>query len=185
MPGKSKKRQAIEQAAKEIVEQAFSIKEGRYLKAFDRQAHGYALLGHTDTEIAELLGVSESTFDTWKVENPSLRAALRKARVDAYVGVARALHRSARGYTLKDKRVKTNGKGEVLEVIEQKRHFPPNNASAGMLLTNRLPDQWKERKSVEHSGAISLAALVEALHVAADPASQAKEIEAKRVDPED
>lgn len=177
MGGKSRVRQLAEQDIREAVSIAVSGVQGRYIKAFDRRANGYALLGHTNEEIAELLGVDASTFDRWIVENPSLALALRKARNDAYVGLVRSMHRAGNGYTLRDRRTKTNAKGEVIEIIDQKRHIPPNVNAAALILTNRQGDRWKDRKSVEHTGTVSLAALVEGLH-AGQPGDDAKVIEA-------
>jgi hypothetical protein len=158
MPGKSLKRQAIEEAAKLIVEETMALKEQRYLKAFDRQAYGYALLGHTDQEIAELIGVSESTFDTWKVEQSSLRAALRKARVDDHVRLVKSLHRAGRGYRTREDKLLVVG-GEVQRHSITKA-YPPNVKATEVILNNRLPRLWKDSKTVDKGDHVDLLAAI-------------------------
>lgn len=159
MPGKSKVRQLAEQDIREAVSIAVSGVQGRYIKAFDRRAHGYALLGHTNDEIAELLGIGSSTFDTWIVENPSLKAALAKARYDDNVAVVKALHRAARGY--KHRETKLNVVDGALIKTEITKAYPPNVNASMVILANRAGGQWKDKRTVEHSGQVNLAHLVE------------------------
>lgn len=158
MGGKSKVRQLAERDIREAVSIAVNGVQGRYIKAFDRRANGYALLGHTNDEIAELLGIGSSTFDTWLVEQPSLRAAIAKARVDAPVAVVRALHSAARGY--KHRETKLNVVNGKLEKTEVTRRYAPNVTAAQFILGNRVGQHWKDTKTVEHSGRIDLASLV-------------------------
>jgi hypothetical protein len=162
MGGKSRVRQIAEQEIREAVSIAVSGVQGRYIKAFDRRAHGYALLGHSNEEIAELLGISPTTFDTWLVEQPSLRDALRRARVDAPVAVARALHLAARGFKHRETKLNVvNGKVEKTDIT---RRYAPSVQAAQLILTNRVGKHWKDTKSVEHSGRVDLAALISDLH---------------------
>lgn len=159
MPGKSLKRQILEQTIKQAVDEATGAAESRYLKAFDRRAHGYALLGHTDEEIAELIGVSRSTFDTWLVEQPSLRTALRKARVDDHVRLVKSLHRAGNGFRAKE--TKLNVVGGRLRKTVVTRVYPPNVAASQLVLVNRQGARWKDTKTVEHTGKVDLLAAIE------------------------
>lgn len=163
MPGKSRLRQQAEREIREAVSVAVGIATGRYLKAYDRRAHGYALIGHTNEEIAELLHIDRDTFASWLQKHPSLARAIQSAREDAEVAVVRAMHRAAKGYKAKERRVRMSAEGQVTEIVEQIRFSAPSVAAAQFLLTNRAGDRWKDRKAVEHAGSVSLVALLDGL----------------------
>lgn len=162
MGGKSKARQIVESDIREATQIALGIAQGKYFKAFDRRANGYALLGHTDEEIAELLSVDRNTFARWKVEHPSLAQALNAARVDAPVAVVRALHQAARGFKHRETKLNVVD-GEVIKT-DITRRYAPSVQAAQLILTNRVGKHWKDTKSVEHSGRVDLAALISDLH---------------------
>lgn len=138
--------------------QRLGIDPSKYSKAFDRRCHDYALLGASDEEIAELLGVHRETFVTWTVEQPSLARALARARVDAPARVVKSLHRAANGFSHKETRL--NVVGGKLKTTEVTKRYAPNVAAAQFILANRASKHWKDTKVVEHSGRIDLAALV-------------------------
>lgn len=171
MAGKSKARQIVEEELREAAQIALGAVSGRYLKAFDRRAYGYALLGHTNAEIAELIGIGASTFDAWVVANPSLKAALSKARYDDNIAVVKALHRAARGY--KHRETKLNVVDGELIKTDVTKSYPPNVNASMVILANRAGNQWKDKRTVEHSGSVNLSHLVESslgeLSKAAEP----------------
>ena len=177
MPGKSKARQLVEQEIREAAQIALGTLQSRYFKAFDRRAHGYALLGCSNEEIAELLGIDRDTFAKWTVEYPSLAKAIHSARFDANVKVVDALHRAARGF--KHRETKLNVVGGRLEKTTITKAYPPNVHAATLILANRMGKHWKDAKTVEHSGAISLAALVDQSY-----GDKAKPVEAQVIDAE-
>ena len=178
MGGKSLARQAAEQEAREAVQVALGTIQSRYVRAFDRRAHGYALLGHTNEEIAELIGVDPSTFDRWLVEHATLAKAVHKARYDDNLRVVKALHSAARGY--KHRETKLNVVDGKLEKTEITKHYPPSVQAATLILANRAGSQWKDTKTVNHTGRVDLAALVRG-----SMGDDAKVIEAQPVTPED
>ncbi len=178
MGGKSKTRQIAEQEIREAVSVALGSISGRYLRAFDRRAHGYALLGHTNAEIAELIGVGASTFDTWLVEHPSLLKAVNKARFDDNVSIVRAMHRAARGYSHRE--TKLNVVDGKLEKTDVTKRYAPSVQAASLVLMNRAADKWRDAKTVQHTGRIDLAALV-----TGSMGDDAKVIEGKASTPDD
>jgi hypothetical protein len=182
MPGKSKARQIVEQELREAAQIALGTVQSRYMKAFDRRAHGYALLGHTNAEIAELLGIDADTFNAWAVEHPSLNKALHSARYDAHVALVKAMHRNAKGFRHRETKLHVVG-GEVKKT-EITKAYAPNQQAAQFLLTNRLGAQWQDRKAVEHSGNVSLSALLADLHKEPPKAIDAQLIE-QDPEPED
>src|SRR6185437_1418583 len=58
----------------------------------------FALLGATNDKIAELIGVSHSTFEEWLVLYPELAFALNRGREHADAEVVDALFKRARGW---------------------------------------------------------------------------------------
>lgn len=67
--------------------------------------------------------------------------------------VIEALHKMAIGYSVTEKRPRgrIDGKDVFDEVLKT---FPPDSKAAIFWLTNRMPEQWKQVKSIEHSGSI-------------------------------
>ncbi len=151
--------------------------QSRYVRAFDRRAYGYALIGHTNEEIAELIGVDRNTFARWVVEHATLAKALHKARMDDTLSVVKALHRAARGY--KHRETKLNVVAGELIKTDISKTYPPNVQAATLILANRASKHWKDAKTVEHSGTINLAALVEGMY--AQPAADPKVIEGEAI----
>jgi len=178
MGGKSKARQIVEEELRDAARVALGTVQSRYFKAFDRRANGYALLGHTNEEIAELLGVERNVFAKWMVEHPSLALAVQKARVDAPVAVVRALHSAARGFKHRETKLNVVD-GRVIKT-DITRRYAPNVTAAQFILGNRVSQHWKDTKTVEHSGRIDLASLV-----AGSMGDDAKVIEGKATTPED
>lgn len=180
MPGKSRARLAREAQLDEAARISGKATKGQYHAGFDKRAADYALLGATDEEIARLLEVSPASVSRWMIEQPTFRRAIQKSRVDANVRVVKAMHRAARGYTLAERKVKRDKRGQVIETIEQKRHVAPSVPAATLILTNRAAAHWADAKRVEHSGSVDLLALVQGALPA--PGDGAKVIEAEPVE---
>lgn len=154
MPGKSRSRQAAEAAL------ALSSQEGdrRFIPAFTRLAADYAFLGCTNEDIAQRLDVSPARFQRWTVEQPTLQRALLKARELGLARVARGLHASATGYKHKEtKLLVVNGKVERHDVV---KHYPPSVNAAALLLVNRDPARWRDRKLADATVTLDLGELV-------------------------
>jgi hypothetical protein len=103
-----------------------------------------ALLGWTDKQQAEHLGVSDRTFANWKNEFPELVEVLRNKDIpDA--NVVNALYESAIGAEWEEEqaiKVKVSQHVERVEIVKVKRKAPPN-ALAGMYwLNNRRKLEW-------------------------------------------
>lgn len=178
MPGKSRVQQAIEAEEVPPLCQRLGIDPTKYSKALDRRCHDYALLGASDEEIADMMGIHRETFVQWAIEKPSLAKALARARFDAPVRIVKSLHRAANGY--KHRETKLNVVGGKVEKTVVSKAYPPNVQAATLILANRMGKHWKDSKTVEHSGSISLAALVDQSY-----GDKAKRVEATVVEPEE
>lgn len=91
-----------------------------------KQVEALAGLGLKDTEIANVLGVSEKTLNTYK-KNPYFLQSLKTGKDKADANVARALYNNA-----------ING-----------------NVTAQIFwLKNRRKEDWREKYDIDHSGSI-------------------------------
>lgn len=158
MPGKSRARRAIEAEAT-LAAVAHSPDAS---PAVCKRIKEFALLSATNEEIAAFIGVSLSTFETWLVEKPQVKAALRKGKEMADVRVAGAMHRRAVGFSAKAQKVVTiKGEAHIVDIVE---HYPPDVSAGKFWLTNRRAGNWKDRSTPDAGQALDLAALVQALH---------------------
>lgn len=145
-----------------------------YKKEFDDLAHGYALLGLTDSQMAKYFGVSDKTFDNWKKKYPSFLRSINSGKEPADAEVARSLIDRAKGYEwdeevpIKVKEVTyNNGKRvrEVETVVMKTVHrvVPPDTRAIQYWMNNRRrkrlepaegeePDNsWAERHEIDHT----------------------------------
>ncbi|PWE57144.1 terminase [Metarhizobium album] len=112
-------------------------------------ARKLALLGLTDAEMAEFFGVTERTFNNWKDEFPAFFQSLNEGKTIADANVADSLYRRAVGEVVfVEKRVK--GKDGEYEIIRLSQQIPADPGAAKLWLTNRRPQQWREKQEIDH-----------------------------------
>lgn len=138
-------------------------KNGRptsYKAEYAELCEGLALLGHTDKEMSSVIGVSESTFNLWKLKQPGFSESLKNGREIADTKVSRSLYQRACGYSHKAVKIFCNAEGMVSEVPYIER-FPPDPTSCIFWLKNRQRGKWRDKQEVEHAGAVTVAGLDE------------------------
>lgn len=112
--------------------------------------------GATDREIAEKMGIAESTLYDWKNKYKEISEALKKNKELADIEIENALYKKALGFketVKKPIRVKhieyVDGKRdrEHEEVVqaEEEVYIPPDVAAQGFWLKNRQPSKWRDR----------------------------------------
>lgn len=129
-----------------------------YPVGMGRKVTDYCLLGCTNEELAELIGVSLSTVESWLVADPHFRRAVLKGRKEADSRVARSLYHRAIGMSVPETKA-FNIAGKV-QTVEIKRHYPPSENAMALWLANRQPGKWKS-KEANGSASVDLAKLVE------------------------
>jgi hypothetical protein len=117
----------------------------------DDHAKRLALLGRTNSEMAQFFGISTQTMDLWISKYPSFVGAIKWAREEADHRVAMSLFDRAVGQaTAKGFRQQVTKDGDVVTLEFEERHAPDTRA-AEFWLMNRRPNEWKPR-SPERDG---------------------------------
>jgi len=107
----------------------------KYREEFNDLAFKCALLGATDRELADIIGICEATLNTWKIEYPIFLESIKRGKERADMEVVQSLY---------------------------KRAVDGDTTSQIYWLNNRRRQNWSNRKEVEITGnAEDLKALIE------------------------
>lgn len=106
--------------------------------------------GLTDEQIAKNLGVAVSTFNEYKNKYPEFSESLKKGKEIIDYQVENALLKRALGYEYEEITYE-NGE-ETKRVVKQ---VAPDTTAQIFWLKNRKPQQWRDKKDIEHSGEIN------------------------------
>jgi hypothetical protein len=121
---------------------------------------------YTIAEICEKVNISERTYYDWKDKNAEFAELIKKARNkfdELIVSEAKkSLIKMIRGYTVQEKKTVTvdtgkkdeNGK-PIVKVKEHSvtdKHYQPVPAAVIFALTNRDPENWKNKQTNEVTG---------------------------------
>lgn len=132
---------------------AVASKKGRPTKFQDAMALrlcDLAKRGATNTELAQAAGCGLSTFYAWKAQHPDFREALKACKSVADELVEVALRMRALGYTHRAVKIFcTEGR---ITTHEYDEHYPPDVGAITLYLKNRMPERWRDVKSLDHAG---------------------------------
>jgi len=110
-----------------------------------------AAKGRTDKEIAKLTGITETTLNLWKKQDIGFSVSIKEAKELADDLVEASLFQRALGYTHPAVKI-MQSEGVVIKE-EYVEHYPPDTQAARFWLMNRRPKEWRERQTIEHTGA--------------------------------
>lgn len=132
---------------------------------------GWAREGLTDEQIAEKLGIATSTLYDYKNKYSEFSEALKRGKEVIDFEVENALLKRALGYeyteVTQERTVRKDEKGNVITDIHGlpcyemvvtktvKKEVIPDTTAQIFWLKNRKPNEWRDKRDVEHSGAIS------------------------------
>ena len=130
--------------------------------------------GWTNAELAEYIGISESTLYDWTKKHPEFSEALSEGKDYCVAQVENALYQKALGIEKEVTEVSTYTEDIIKngEKIGEKRtekkdtkviYVPPDTRAAQFFLTNRCGDDWKQKQSTEITGNIHIDANVKAV----------------------
>lgn len=125
-----------------------------YRKEILQEVYNYCVLGATDTQVADALGISIQTVELWKRTRPDFRKAMELGKVQADALVVQSLFHKAIGYKHKDVQF-FNHQGKIISQ-EYMKHYPPDTTAAIFWLKNRQRELWVDISDVrvKHSGQI-------------------------------
>lgn len=122
----------------------------KYKEEYNELVYKLSLLGATDREMADIIGVGEKTLNNWKEAHPEFLQSLKEGKQSADANVASRLYQRAMGYEHpEDKIFNDNGLPLIVPTI---KHYPPDPTAAIFWLKNRQPQKWRDRKEHELSG---------------------------------
>ncbi len=103
-------------------------------------AYKLALLGCTDKEMADIMEVTEATFNNWKKSKEGLFESLKKGKFEADGNIAQSLYKRAQGYDVIETREQITKEGTIY--TKTSKHIPADPASIAIWLRNRHPEKW-------------------------------------------
>jgi len=118
---------------------------------YAEQAAKLAKLGATDVQLADFFGVCIATIYNWKNDHPAFLDALKLSKEEADAIVEKSLYQRALGYEHDEVDIRVVG-GEIVQTVVRKR-YPPDTTAGIFWLKNRKPEQWREMKAIELTGA--------------------------------
>lgn len=124
------------------------------------QAKRLCQYGATIPEVADFFEVKKATFERWMQKHPELEEAVRLGSAPANERAKLSLYAQAVGYDYVEQeamRVRIgSGKDmrETIEVVEVRKHMPANYSAAALFLTNKVPEEFRHRKTTDHTGEV-------------------------------
>ena len=115
-------------------------------KKTDEQVYKLCLLGCTDVEIADIIGVSEDTIHEWKKVHPSFSESIKSGKEVADADVAEKLLMKAKGYDVVEERLVFEDGRHIIKKV--KKHIPADTRAQEIWLRNRRRKSWKDQKDV-------------------------------------
>jgi hypothetical protein len=109
----------------------------KYKEAFNDQVFEMALLGLSDSQMANIIGITEQTFNNWKTEYPMFFESLTQGKENADGKVAKAMYKRALGLTIIEEALTKDG-----QVVQLRKELPPDTPAAKHWLANRQRKLW-------------------------------------------
>lgn len=124
------------------------------------QLKAWARNGLTDEQIAANIGISRSTLNEWKNRFSDISDTLKRGKEIVDIQVENALLKRALGYTYKEttREAQFNPQTEQYEMVVTKevtKEVVPDTTAQIFWLKNRKPEEWRDKKDVEHSGSVN------------------------------
>lgn len=128
-----------------------------YKPEYAKQAEMLCRLGATDEELAAFFEVNRETIRRWSHAHEEFCGAMKSGKEHADERVERSLYARATGYTYDAVRIFMPAGASAPVYAEYQEHVPPDTAACFIWLKNRRPDLWRDKREVNHSGAIGRA----------------------------
>lgn len=124
------------------------------------QLEAWARNGLTDEQIAANMGINVATLYRYKQSYCEICNALKRGKAIVDIQVENALLKRALGYSYKEitREAQFNPQTEQYELVVTKevtKEVVPDTTAQIFWLKNRKPDEWRDKKDVEHSGTVN------------------------------
>src|SRR5712691_9026359 len=142
-------------ATQQIVE---AIRTGRptiYRPELATLARKLALLGATDQEMADALGIDQGTLDRWKTRHKEFRVAIQLGKIRADAEIAESLYNRARGMSVPAVKIFQGTPEGGPVIVPHQEHLPPDVGAAKLWLSRRRPNLWRERQQVDVTATVA------------------------------
>lgn len=122
--------------------------------------------GWTNDEIADHIGITQSTFYDWQKKHPEFSEVLKEPKEYCVAKVENAVFARATGIekTIHEKETVTVEKDGKKTVTTTEKdgvcYYPPDTRAAIFYLTNRAGKDWKQKQQTEITGRMSIDAAV-------------------------
>jgi hypothetical protein len=150
LSAKARGRIASEQVAEGVRRGAPTL----YRPELAELARRLALLGATDQEMADALGIDQVTLDRWKMKHKEFCTAIEHGKIQADAEIAESLYNRARGYKHEAAKIFMPAGAEAPVYAPYTAHYPPDTQAISLWLRNRQPAKWRDRQEVNHTGTI-------------------------------
>ena len=117
-------------------------------------ARRLALLGLTETEMAEAFNVDVGTLIEWKARHKEFREAIERGGVHADAHMAESLYHRGLGYRHEAVKIFMPAGADAPVYAPYTEHYPPDTQAASLWLRNRQPAKWRDRQEVNHTGTL-------------------------------
>lgn len=134
-------------------------KRGRptdYRESYAEGARRLAKLGATDAEVAEFYGVDVRTIYRWKNAHSEFSQALKAGKDEADERVERSLYHRAIGYEQEAVKIFMPSSAEEPVYAKYVEKIAPDTTAAIFWLKNRRPEDWRDKREVEHQGGVNI-----------------------------
>lgn len=108
-------------------------------------------LGATVADVANGIGVAESTIYLWATKYQELQEAMRVGKEPANDRSKMSLYMSACGYERTEEEVKVLADGTVIR-YDVRKWYPPHPTSLIYWTSNRMPDEFSRCKNSDDGG---------------------------------
>ncbi len=106
--------------------------------------------GVSNEQVADFLGISRVTLNSWRERFPEFLYAMKQGRLPAVVKLVSKIFDRATGYSHESVKIMQHeGKSYEHKFIE---HYPPDTAAGVFLLKNWEPGLYRDKAQHEHSG---------------------------------
>lgn len=105
----------------------------------------YAAQDISNKDIAEMLGIGESTFYRLLSENQQFREAYQKGLDDRKYTLEKALFKRAEGFVAEEKQVVRDAEGNVIKEVVNEKHYVPDTTALIFSLKNIYGEKYKDR----------------------------------------